>query len=155
MTAAEAQVPLARLMAMAFRSLIDGLHARLAERGFADIRPAYGFVLLACREQSVSVGDIAVLLGFTKQAASKLVDTMARDGYARRVADDSDARGRRVQLTAKGHRALSAVEAIYVELEGEWAEVLGKRRVETLRKDLVTVLRAQNDGQLPAVRPTF
>lgn len=155
MTAAEAPVPLARLMAMAFRSLIDGLHGRLAERGFGDIRPAYGFVLLACREGSLSVGDVAVLLGFTKQAASKLVDTMARDGYVRRVADENDARGRRVQLTAKGHRALLAVEAIYVELEGEWADVLGERRVEGLRKDLTTVLKAHNDGKLPAVRPTF
>ncbi|GMV17673.1 MAG: MarR family transcriptional regulator [Polyangiaceae bacterium] len=152
---AEPPVPLARLLAMAFRSLIDGLHARLSKQGFADIRPAYGFVLLSCRESPLSVGDIAALLGFTKQAASKLVDTMERDGYVLRAVDEDDARARRVELTAKGHRALAAVERIYVELEAEWAGVLGERRVETMRRDLVTVLRTQNAGKLPAVRPTF
>ncbi len=149
------KVPLARLMAMAFRSLIDRLHERLAARGFDDIRPAYGFVLLACRDRAIGVVDIAVMLGFTKQAASKLVETMARDGYVSRVVNKNDARGRRVQLTAKGQRALSAVEAIYAQLEGEWAHVLDARRVEGLRRDLTTVLKAQNGGTLPAVRPTF
>ncbi|MCA9592392.1 MAG: MarR family transcriptional regulator [Myxococcales bacterium] len=142
-------------MAMAFRSLIDGLHERLAARGYGDIRPAYGFVLLSCRQAPMSVGDVATLLGFTKQAASKLVDNMESDGYVRRVAHESDARARRVQLTAKGRRALTAVESIYAELESGWADVIGERKVEDLRRALDTVLRAQNDGELPAVRPTF
>src|SRR4051794_25391709 len=63
----EAPIPIARLLAMAFRSLVDELHERLAERGIRDLRPAYGFVLLAARREPVGVGDVGVLLGTTKQ----------------------------------------------------------------------------------------
>ena len=38
--------PLARLFAIAYRQLIDGLHDRLQARGWTDVRPAFGFVLL-------------------------------------------------------------------------------------------------------------
>ena len=40
---------LARLFAMAYRQLIDGLHERLRDQGWTDVRPAFGFVLLAAR----------------------------------------------------------------------------------------------------------
>ena len=42
--------PLARLFAIAYRLLIDGLHDRLQAQGWTDVRPAYGFVLLAARD---------------------------------------------------------------------------------------------------------
>lgn len=151
----EAGVPLARLFAMAFRSLIDALHARLKGTDVADLRPAYGFVLLAARDGVPSVGDVAALMGTTKQAASKLIDGMEADGYVQRVPDADDARARRIRLTPRGHSALRTVEAVYAELEAEWARVLGTERLEALRADLATVLRSRNDGRLPAVRPTW
>jgi DNA-binding MarR family transcriptional regulator len=151
----EAGVPLARLFAMAFRSLIDALHVRLQGTDVADLRPAYGFVLLAARDGVPSVGDVAALMGTTKQAASKLIDGMEADGYVRRVPDADDARARRIRLTPRGHSALRTVEAVYAELEAEWARVLGRERLEALRADLATVLRSRNDGRLPAVRPTW
>ena len=39
-------VPLARLLAIAYRSLVDGLHGRLRDQGWVDVRPAFGFVAL-------------------------------------------------------------------------------------------------------------
>ncbi|HET7462992.1 MAG TPA: MarR family winged helix-turn-helix transcriptional regulator [Longimicrobium sp.] len=151
----EAGVPLARLFAMAFRSLIDALHARLKETDVADLRPAYGFVLVAARDGAPSVNDVAALMGTTKQAASKLIDGMEADGYVHRVADAADARARRIRLTPRGHAALRTVEAVYAELEAEWARVVGRERLEALRGDLTAVLRSQNGGRLPAVRPTW
>jgi hypothetical protein len=56
---AETRPPLARLFAIACRSLIDGLHTRLATRGWSDVRPAFGFVLLAARRAPTST-DLAV-----------------------------------------------------------------------------------------------
>ena len=43
--------PLARLFAIGYRLLIDQLHDRLRALGWTDVRPAYGFVLLAARDQ--------------------------------------------------------------------------------------------------------
>jgi DNA-binding MarR family transcriptional regulator len=150
-----ADVPLARLLAMAYRQLVDGLHQRLVERGWRDVRPAFGFVLLAARERPTTSTDLAVLMGTTKQAASKLLDVMEEAGYVTRVAHPGDARAKVVTLSARGRRLLSVVEEIYGELEAGWAGVLGARRVETLRRDLRTVLESEYDGQLPAVRPTW
>ncbi|MGE3285847.1 MAG: MarR family winged helix-turn-helix transcriptional regulator [Pseudonocardia sp.] len=145
--------PLARLFAIGFRDLVDGLHERLAMRGWHDVRRSYGFVLLAARGDGAQVGEIAALLGVTKQAASKLVAAMEEAGYVRRVVDPADGRARTVALTSRGLRLLDAVEEIYVELEGQWAAVLGADRVEALRADLETVLRRGHGGRLPPVRP--
>jgi DNA-binding MarR family transcriptional regulator len=144
--------PLARLFAMAYRLLIDGLHERLAERGWTDVRPAFGFVLLALREGPASLRDLPAALGTSKQAASKLVDAMVAAGYVDRATDPADARSKRVQLSARGRDLLAAVEEIYGELEAGWSDVLGTERLAGLRGDLEEALRAAHGGDLPAVR---
>jgi DNA-binding MarR family transcriptional regulator len=141
------------LFAIAYRSLIADLHARLREQGFDDVRPAYGFVLLAARE-ATTVTEVAALMGVTKQAASKVVDAMSLAGYVQRATDAGDARRRPVELSAQGRHLLSTVETIYAELEAQWAAVIGRARVERLRADLVAVL-ADPEGTLPPVRPPW
>jgi DNA-binding MarR family transcriptional regulator len=148
----EPDVPLARLFAMGYRSLVDALHERLTARGWTDVRPAYGFVLLALRDRPTSLRDLPAVLGTSKQAVSKLVDAMVAAGYVDRAADPEDARAKRVQLSARGRDLLAAVEAIYRELESGWAEVLGDARLADLRADLTAALTATSGGSLPAVR---
>lgn len=145
---------LARLLAIAYRSLIQGLHERLRDRGWHDVRPAYGFVLLAARSAPTTSSELATLLGMTKQAASKLLEGMEETGYVRRGAAAQDARRRPVELTDRGRRLLGEVEEIYVELEAEWAEIIGADRVAALRADLVAVLTLPG-GTLPPVRPPW
>ena len=149
-------VPMARLLAMAFRDLVDELHRRLAEQGWTDVRPAYGFVLLAARDGGITGSGIAALLGTTKQAASKQVDAMAAAGLVTRNPADGDGRAKRVTLTAEGERFLAAVERIYADLEAEWAQALGgDSRLERTRADLLAVLHARHGDTLPAIRPTW
>lgn len=148
-------IPLARLFAMAFRHLIDGLHARLAERGWSDVRPPYGFVLVAVQAGPTTQADLVELLGMTKQAVSKLLDGMEQAGYLTRAADPGDARAKVVALSRRGQRLLAAVEQIYAELEAEWAAAIGPRRVAALRRDLRAALEAAYGGRLPPVRPTW
>ncbi len=143
---------LARLLAIAYRSLIDGLHERLRAGGWDDVRPTYGFVLLAARRGPITSTELGVLMGTTKQAASKLVDSMEIAGYVTRGSEHSDARRRPVVLTDRGRRLLDAVESIYAELEATWAEVIGRDRLEQLRADLAAVVTLP-DGALPPVRP--
>jgi DNA-binding MarR family transcriptional regulator len=153
---AQAPVPLSRLFAMATRYLIDELHKRLAERGWPELRPAFGFTLLAARDQQpLTSGGIASLLGMTKQAASKLVDAMEELGFVRRRPIADDARAKLVELTPKGRRLLAEVERVYAELEAEWADIVGRKQIESLRTDLQAVLLAVHGGRLPAIRPTW
>lgn len=153
--AAGDDVPLARVFAMAFRSLIDGLHERLAERGWPGMRPSYGFVLVAVHGGPTTATDVADLLGTTKQAAAKVVGAMEADGLLRRAPHEGDGRAKALELTDDGRRLLATVEEAYAELEAGWAEVVGRDRVEAIRRDLLTVLRSENDGDLPPIRPTW
>ena len=154
MTSAAAP-PLARLFAIGYRALIDRLHDELAARRWTDVRPAYGFVLLAARDAPVTGGELADLMGTTKQAASKLVDSMEAAGNVRRTAGRDDARQRPVELTTRGKRLLEAVEGIYRDIEAEWAEVIGTPELERVRTALVRALSDPDDGRLPPVRPTW
>lgn len=54
--------PLARLFAMAFRSLIEKLHERLRVMGWTDVRPAFGFVLVAARDRPTTCTELAALM---------------------------------------------------------------------------------------------
>jgi len=148
----DAPVPLARLFAMAYRTLVDDLHERLAARGWAGVRPAFGFVLLALRAGPVSLRDLPGVLGTSKQAVSKLVEAMVAAGFVERAADPADSRAKRVQLSERGRALLAEVEQIWAELERGWGEVLGEGRLDALRADLTEVLRVAHGGTLPEVR---
>ncbi len=117
------------------------------------MRPTYGFVLLSLRDRESSVSDLAVLLGVSKQATSKLLDQMAAGGYVTRATSTATRRQRMVALAPRGHELLAVVEEIYAELESEWAEVVGGKEVERLRGTLTQVVLATNEGRFPAVRP--
>lgn len=147
-------VPLARLFSMAFRLLVDGLHDELRAAGWHDVRPAFGFVLLACRDQPTSAKGIAALMGTTKQAASKLIESMEEIGYVTRSASAVDGRGKDVELSSRGRELLGAVEQSYRTLETQWATVIGAKSVERMRADLLRVLLDANNNTLPPVRPT-
>lgn len=147
-------VPLARLFAMGYRWMIDELHARLRSRGWIGVRPAYGFVLLAVRGGPLTPTGLAATLEVSKQAASKLADAMVADGLLTRGRGAVDGRSRVLTLAPRGEQLLVAVEAIYAELEGEWAAVIGPAAVRDARTHLTAVLAALHGGALPVVRPT-
>jgi DNA-binding MarR family transcriptional regulator len=149
-----AEVPLARLLAMGLRSLVDELHVRLERRGI-EVKPVFAFVLLASRERPLTGNDIADLLGMTKQAASKLVDAMEAAQCLARKPHPEDARAKLLHITPKGRRVLEAAEDIYRELEAEWALTIGRQRLEAMRSDLTEVLHAAHGGKLPPIRPSW
>lgn len=147
------RVPLARLFAVGYRVLVDGLHRRLAERGWTDVRVNHGFVLLAARAGGLRGADVAALLGVSKQAASKLLDGLVDAGYITRERHARDDRAKLVRLTDRGHALLAAVEEIYTELESEWAGLIGVAAVESVRGDLTAVLQRAHGGRLPVITP--
>lgn len=152
--ASDGSLPLARLFAIAYRQLITDLHTELAPKGWTDVRPAYGFALLALREGPLSSSELGVAMGMTKQASSKLVEALANAGYAQRGEPTDDARVRPVELTQRGRDLQAAAEGIYRELEDRWARIIGPDRLAALRDDLISVVR-QDDGELPPVRPLW
>jgi DNA-binding MarR family transcriptional regulator len=147
-------IPLARLFAMSYHHFLEGLHSRLAELGWHDVRPSYGFVLLAARDAPITQMEIAALMGTTKQAASVLVAGMEQAGYLRRTGAASDGRVKSFGLTERARELLDVVEAVYAELEARWADVIGRPALEDIRRDVQAALEATHGGVLPGIRPT-
>ena len=89
----------------------------------------------------------------TKQAASKLAEAMVVDGLLERSADSTDGRQRRLTLSVRGQQLLVEVERIYADLEGEWADVIGRAEVEQIRQRVTAAMLAKSGGALPGLRP--
>lgn len=147
-------IPLARLLALSYNWMIDHLHERLEAMGWEGIRPAYGFHLLALREVPLTATELARRLGVSKQAASKLADSMVDQGLLERRADAADGRHRLLALAPRGRALLDDVERVYAELEREWAGVIGDTALSQTRQRLARALDALHGGTLPAIRPT-
>ncbi|MFI9744473.1 MarR family winged helix-turn-helix transcriptional regulator [Streptomyces sp. NPDC052494] len=139
-----------------FRTLIDRLHARLADEGHPDLRPAHGFALQAIGAgggwggRGATASDIGRHLGVSKQAAGKTVDRLLALGYAERADDPADARRKLVRITPRGHDALARSAAIFDELRAEWAATLGADRVRDIETALRNVVPAETAFRLDA-----
>src|SRR3982750_892655 len=72
------------LLFAGFRSLIDQLHAELAEHGHTEVRPVHGFVLQAIGARGASASEIGRRLGVSKTGAGKTVDRL-RERWATRL----------------------------------------------------------------------
>jgi len=132
----------------ASRGLIDETHARLAERGHPDLRPAHGYAFQAIGPDGLTASELGHALGITKQAAGQMVDELLRMGYVRREPDPADARRKRVTLTAHGLDALARSAEVFDELCREWeARLPAGMRLD----DLLVALRARGGGPLRPV----
>ncbi|MFH8801774.1 MarR family winged helix-turn-helix transcriptional regulator [Streptomyces sp. NPDC017936] len=134
----EAMALSAALLAVA-GELTQRIHEGVAARGFEGVRPAHGFAFARLAPDGATVTDLAVHLGVTKQAASQLVDEMARKGYVERRPHPGDARARLVVLTERGWECTRAAEAAAVDAVQAWVEVLGEDEVRGLRDRLLRV----------------
>lgn len=127
------------LLFAGFRTIIDRLHAELAEQGHPEARPAHGFAMQAIGPGATG-SEVARRLGISKQAAGKTVDRLVALGYAERVDDAADARRKIVRLTAQGLDMLARSAASFDRLRSEWSEALGEERLRAMEDDLRAVV---------------
>ncbi|MFI0981160.1 MarR family winged helix-turn-helix transcriptional regulator [Streptomyces sp. NPDC021093] len=131
------------LLFAGFRSLIDRLHAELADQGHPHARPAHGFAMQAIGASGpagATAGEVGRRLGVSKQAAGKTVDRLITLGYATAAPDPADARRKLVHLTPHGRDALTRSAAIFETLRAEWSQTVGRERVQDLEAALRTVV---------------
>jgi DNA-binding MarR family transcriptional regulator len=57
--------------------------------------------------------------------------------------DPSDGRAKTIRLTERGHEARAAAREIFGEIEAEWGERFGRKRVAGLRELLEEILAAE------------
>jgi DNA-binding MarR family transcriptional regulator len=119
--------------------LTQRIHAGVLARGFEGLRPAHGFAFARLAPDGATVTDLAAHLGVTKQAASQLVEELARKGYVERRPHPEDARARLVVMTERGWACARAAEEAAAEAVRPWAALLGEQGVRHLRTALLAV----------------
>jgi DNA-binding MarR family transcriptional regulator len=128
------ELPLRLLLA--FRVLIDELHAELARQGHPDTRPMHGFVFQAIGPDGTTAAELGRRLGISKQAAGKTIDSLERLGYTERGPDPRDARRKMVRLTGRAVDMLERSARIFDDLRARWAETIGAERLRAMEADL-------------------
>jgi DNA-binding MarR family transcriptional regulator len=123
------------LLLAGFQTLVDRLHAGLAEQGHPQARPMHGFALQALGTGSTAA-ELGRALGVSKQAAAKTIAGLEAAGYVERSADPSDARRVVVRPTAHGRDMLARSAALFDALRAEWAAELGEDTVRTMEDAL-------------------
>lgn len=117
--------------ALAINELVS---EQLAERGFADLRPAHGALGQHIRDQGSRVTELAQLAQVSKPTVVYLVNDLERLGYVERVPDPDDGRAKLIRFTERGAGAQEAAREIVAQIEHDWSLVLGRRDFATLRE---------------------
>jgi DNA-binding MarR family transcriptional regulator len=129
------------LLAKASQRWNELLAEGFGERGFAEVRPSYGSVLLPLfEEDGLRMGQIAERARLSKQTMTTLVRLCERDGFVLRERDPLDARAFRVRLTARAKDFWPVAGEVLRELDAKVLAVLGERRRNALARALKGVM---------------
>ena len=133
---------LAVLLREPFRIGSEYLHERFAERGHPEVRPPHGDVMQYLDDGGTQVSVLAQRAQITKQSMAELVAHLERHGYVERIPDPADRRAKLVRATARGEELYAIAREFVAELEQQWTERLGKKKMRQLRG----LLEELNDG---------
>lgn len=125
------------LLFLPYRAMETRVMAALAEQGFDDLTLAQARVFQRIGPDGTRLGELAEQAQVTKQTAGFLVDQLERAGYVTRTLDPEDGRARRVRITNRGAQAQAAAGEVVAQVESEWEQHLGGRRMDALREALV------------------
>ena len=141
---AESELNTGLLLFLPYRALENRIFAALADAGFDDFTPAQARVMQRIGPDGTRLTELAEQAQITKQTAGFLVDQLEKAGYVRRMPDPTDKRARLVCGAERAWAAKEVADAVVAEVEKEWEDHLGKRRMTQLRQAL-TLLRDITD----------
>jgi DNA-binding MarR family transcriptional regulator len=132
------------LLYIPYRAMESRVFKALAAAGYDDFTPAQARVFQRIAPGGSRLTDLADQASITKQSAGFIVDQLERAGYVERRPDPSDARARLIRITERGRSTLPLAARVVAEVEAEWTEHLGSRRMSQLR-DILVRLREITD----------
>ena len=113
------------LLAKASQRWNELLYEAFVDEGFAEVRPAYGSVILPLYEEDgLRMGELASRARLSKQTMTTLVRLTERNGLVRRERDREDRRASRVYLTSRARLFQPVAERVLAELEEQVASRL-------------------------------
>jgi DNA-binding MarR family transcriptional regulator len=116
------------------------LYAHFSERGYGEVRPAYGSILLPLFEDDgLRMGELARRARLAKQTITTMVTLLERDGLVRREPDPDDGRASRIHLTERGRELEPVAEEVLANLDALVRRSLGAKRARELADGLEEV----------------
>lgn len=134
---------LGALLRIPFQIIVDRIYVGIQARGYTDVRPAHFVVFQLLPPEGARITDLADAAQITKQSMGKLVAHLEAQGYVAYTRDPSDRRAKRVQLTDRGQALDTEAREVLAEIETDWAELLGSKRLMELKqtlKDLIELI---------------
>ena len=138
---------LGAMLRIPFQAIVDRIEAGLKARGYTDLRPAHFVIFQQIGSDGARVTELADQAQITKQSMGALVDTVEARGYLERIPDPDDRRAKIVRLTPKGRALERAAREIVAQTEVEWAEKIGKERMEALKQALEALIMVIEAGE--------
>ena len=128
------------LLAKASQRWNELLYAHFSERGYGEVRPAYGSILLPLfEEDGLRMGELARRARLAKQTMTTMVRLLERDGLVTREPDPADGRAMRVHLTERSRTFQPVAEDVLNALDELVTRTLGARRAQQLANELKEV----------------
>lgn len=117
------------------------LHREMVARGHTWYGDARAAVAQSLDVRGLSQSELVARMGISKQAVQQLLDGLEAEGVIRRSLDPDDRRGKRIEYTAAGLRAVRDANAIKLRMELELRKGLGLEAFEKMRAALREVSR--------------
>jgi DNA-binding MarR family transcriptional regulator len=129
------------LLAKASQRWNELLYERFRDRGFAEVRPAYGSILVPLfEEDGLRMGQLAQRARLSKQTMTTMVRLLESAGLVERERDVHDGRAFRIHLTERAHEFQPVAEEVLAELDALVAGALTKQQSNALAGALKGVI---------------
>lgn len=134
------KLTMSELLSSAAKALQDQLTAQIHAAGFPDYNTADGATLLKIPASGARACVLAQQAQVSKQAMSKLLQSLERRGWVEREQDPKDQRAQRVRLTSEGERLVRCLKRADKALDGQLGQHLGPEELEVMRKQVSKLL---------------
>ena len=126
-----------RLFLFAFHFFEERLLQRIHEAGHEEVKHIHFNFFRNVDPQGTRLVDLARRVGITKAAMGQAARDGERLGLVKIASDPSDGRAKIVSFTDSGRRLHRTFRAQILALESDFRDLLGARRYQSLRKDLM------------------
>lgn len=141
MTAEITRDNLGFLLAKASQRWNELVATGFAARGYPEVRPAYGSILVPLfEEDGLRLGELGRRARLAKQTMTTMVRLLERDGLVTREPDPADGRAALVRLTPRSRRFRPVAAEVLREIEDELGTRVSERRRAALREALQEVI---------------
>jgi DNA-binding MarR family transcriptional regulator len=129
------------LLAKASQRWNELLYEHFIARGYAEVRPSYGSLLLPLfEEDGLRMGQLAERARLSKQTMTTMVRLLERDGLVTRERDAADGRAFRIHLSGRAKDFQPVAEEVLGELDRLVQQALTPRATTALERALKGVI---------------